>query len=253
MELLQFKKEYKVNAYEIGPDGKLSLSSLLDFLQDIAGEHATVLGFGRDDLLKDNRFWVLSRMLATISDWPEWGQTIVVSTWPRGTEKIFALRDFEIHFPDGRQIASASSSWLVVDKTTKRVQRPDVLLTQYNSMIPVRNAPGRNAGKLEPMLEESRKGEIFKVNISDLDVNLHTNNVKYVKWVTDSYNLDFIMSHLPVSLEINYLAESRWNEEIFIITSSEENNGCIYNHSVFRNVDKNELCRLRIEWKACDH
>jgi acyl-ACP thioesterase len=249
MDLLQFEKEYKVHVYESGPDGRLSLFSMLDFLQDIAAEHAEKLRFGRDDLLRENRFWVLSRMMAKISVWPEWGETIIVRTWPRGTDKLFALRDFEIFFPDGKHVASASSSWLVVDRTTKRVQRPDDLLTRFNSEFPVKKALDRNAGKIEPSSSDGLISDVFRVKISDLDVNQHTNNVRYINWATDTYDLDFRMNHIPVSLEINYLAESKWNEEIFIRTSSEENNCSPYIHSIVRNVDKHELCRIRIEWK----
>jgi len=72
MELLQFEKEYRVHVYETGPDGKLNLYSLFNYMQDIASDHAVKLGFGRDDLLRDNRFWVLSRVFAVIKEWPVW-------------------------------------------------------------------------------------------------------------------------------------------------------------------------------------
>ena len=63
MELLQFEKEYRIHVYETGPDGKLNLYSLFNYMQDIASDHAIKLGFGRDDLMRDNRFWVLSRKI----------------------------------------------------------------------------------------------------------------------------------------------------------------------------------------------
>ncbi len=251
MELLQFDKEYKIHVYEIGPDGKLSLFSFFNFLQDIAAEHAVKLRFGRDDLMKTNRFWVLSRILANITLWPEWEETIIVRTWPKGTDKIFALRDFEVFYPDGKHIASASSSWLVVDRTTKRIQRPDNLVTRFNSEIRVKNALERNAGKIEPVSSNGTAGDVFRVKISDLDLNLHTNNVKYIEWVTDTYHLDYRKNHLPVSVEVNYLAESRHDEEIFIRTISEGDNCSSYYHSIVRNNDKSELCRIRIAWKDC--
>lgn len=253
MELLQFEKEYRIHVYEIGPDCRLSIFSLFNFLQDIASEHAVKLRFGRDDLMRENRFWVLSRVVADISLWPEWEETIIVRTWPKGTEKLFALRDFEIFYPGGKHIASASSSWLVVDRTTKRIQRPDDLLTSFNSGPPVKNALGRNAAKIEPSSPDGTAGDVFRVKISDLDVNLHTNMARYIEWVTDTYDLEFRTNQVPVSVEVNYLVESRWNEEIYIRTSSEGKNGCAYNHSIFRNSDKNELCRIRIEWKDCRH
>ena len=79
-------------------------------------------------------------------------------------------------------------------------------------------------------------------------MNLHTNNVRYLKWAGDSYNLDFVMNNEPQSAEINYLAESRFDEEIMIRTSVENQNVSFYNHSIFRTNDNKELCRIRIGW-----
>jgi acyl-ACP thioesterase len=249
MELLQFEKEYRIHVYETGPDGKLNLYSLFNYMQDIASDHAVKLGFGRDDLMRDNRFWVLSRMYAVIADWPSWEDSIVVKTWPNGTDKLFALRNYEVKYPDGRYIASGSSSWLILDRTTKKVQRPDSILTRYNPNLHTDISPIRYASKLEPAAEDGRTSERFRIKVSDLDVNLHTNNVRYLKWVTDIYDLDFVMKNVPQSAEINYLAESLYDEEIMIRTSVEKGNGCSYNHSIFRIIDDRELCRIRIEWK----
>jgi medium-chain acyl-[acyl-carrier-protein] hydrolase len=249
MELLQFEKEYKVHVYETGPDGKLNLYSLFNYMQDIASDHAVKLGFGRDDLMRDNRFWVLSRMYAVITGWPSWEDSIIVKTWPNGTDKLFALRNYEVKYPDGRHIASGTSSWLILDRTTKRVQRPDLILTQYNQNLHSYNSPVRYALKLEPAAEDGHISPRFKIKVSDLDVNFHTNNVRYLKWVSDSYNLDFVMENVPQSAEINYLAESLYDEDIMIRTSVEKENGSFYNHSIIRTNDNKELCRIRIGWK----
>ncbi len=87
---LQFEKEYRIHVYETGPDERVNLCSLFNYMQDIASEHAVKLGFGRDDLMKKNHFWVLSRMYAVISDRPFWDETIIVKTWPNGTDNVFA-------------------------------------------------------------------------------------------------------------------------------------------------------------------
>ena len=250
MELLQFEKGYRVHVYETGPDGKLNLYSLFNYMQDIASDHAVKLGFGRDDLMRDNRFWVLSRMYAVITEWPLWEDSIIVKTWPNGTDKLFALRNYEVNYPDGRHIASATSSWLILDRTTKRVQRPDSILTQYNPNLHAENSPIRYASKLEPVAEDGRISPGFRIKVSDLDVNLHANNVRYLKWVSDSYDLDFVMKNVPQSAEINYLAESLYDEEVMIRASVDKENGNFYNHSIFRINDNKELCRIRIEWKV---
>jgi len=248
MELLQFEKEYMINVYDTGPDMKLNLCSLFNFMQDIASDHAEKLGFGRDDLMKDNRFWVLSRMYVEISEMPEWKDTIMVKTWPNGTDKLFALRNYEVRYPDSRLIAAGISSWLILDQTTRRVQRPDSILTGYNPSLHTQKSPIRYPSKLDAASEDGWISPSFRVRISDLDVNLHTNNVKYLNWVSDTYGLDFVRKKVPRSVEINYLAESHFDEEVIIKTSSENKTDHFYNHSIYRNNDKKELCRIRLEW-----
>jgi medium-chain acyl-[acyl-carrier-protein] hydrolase len=249
MELPDYSKEYKIHVYDTWPNGRLSLYSLFNFLQDIASEHAVRLRFGHDDLLKENRFWVLSRIVADIEICPLWEETIIVKTWPRGTDKLFAIRDYEVIYPDGRHIASGSSSWLVIDRTTKRVQRPDEMLTRFNSQLSVKNALGRNAGKVETVSENGLVSNDFKIKVSDLDVNLHTNNARYITWVTDTYELNFILNHTPVSMEVNYLAESIFGEDVFVRSETGKNTDSFL-HSVLRSGDKKELCRMRIDWKV---
>jgi medium-chain acyl-[acyl-carrier-protein] hydrolase len=253
MELMQFEKKYTVHVYETGPDGRLSLHSLFNYLQDIASDHAIRLGFGRDALLRENRFWVLSRIYAVINKLPEWEDSIVLKTWPNGTDKLFALRNFEVCTSDGSHLASATSSWLILDRTTKKVQRPDAILAKFYSDLHPGQSPLRYASKLEPSGDDGSEQQLYRIKVSDLDVNLHTNNVRYLTWVSDCYNLEFMMQNIPRSAEINYLAESQFDEEVMIKTSSEMMDGSVFNHSITRRTDNRELCRIRIEWKAINN
>ncbi len=247
-----FEKEYRVHIYETGPDGKLNIYSLFNYLQDIASDHAIRLGFGRDDLVKENRFWVLSRIYAEVNRLPEWEDSITVKTWPNGTDKLFALRNFEVSFPDGTHIASATSSWLILDMTTRKVQRPDSILSKFYSDMNPGKSPLRYASKLEPFNDEEQESHSYRIKVSDLDINLHTNNVNYLKWVSDCYNLEFVMKYFPRSAEINYLAESQFDEEVVIKTSAGKTDNSVYNHSVLRTGDSKELCRIKIEWNKID-
>ncbi len=249
MDSLSYEKEYRVHVYETGPDGKLNSYSLFNYLQDIASDHAERLGFGREDLSRDNRFWVLSRIYAVMTDWPSWGEKIIVRTWPNGTDKLFALRNYEVSYPDGRKIASSTSSWLILDLSTKKVQRPDSVLSQYNGDIKQNQSPLRYASKLKPADAEGNILQHGSIKVSDLDINLHTNNVSYLKWVIDGYDLGFIMKYAPRSVEINYLSESVFSQEVSIRSSLETEGGNVFNHSVIRSYDNKELCTIRIEWE----
>jgi len=238
------QKEYDVHVYETDTDSKLNLTSLFNFFQDVASDHAEILGFGRNDLMKHNHFWVLSRMYAEISVWPVWGERIIVKTYPNGTDKLFALRNYEAFYPDGRPVASATSSWVILD-LARKIQRPEAALSHFERYPERQNSLLRNATKLDFSGGELENSERFKVKISDLDINLHTNNVKYLQWLIDAYDLDFVKQHTLHSVEINYLAEAFINDDLMIQTYSDSYG--FYNHSIIRS-DGKELCRVQFRW-----
>lgn len=249
MKIQQLEKEYRIHVYETGPAGKVNLHSLFNFMQDIASEHAVILGYGREDLMKKNHFWVLSRMFASFNGLPSWKDTIVLRTWPSGVDKMFAMRHYELKYSDGRQIGSGSSSWLIIDRTTKKIQRPDEFLQRYNLENEGIERPVRNPLKLDQFPGEGTTSKPFTVTVNDLDINLHTNNVNYLKWITDTYDLNFIMNHQPCSAEINYLAEAMFGDEIIIRSSNGTSGPGFINHSVIRTGDNRELCRIKLEWE----
>jgi acyl-ACP thioesterase len=249
MEYPKLEKEYPVHVYETGPDGRLSLHALFNYFQDIASDHAVRLGYGRDELLRKNQFWVLSRIYAEINALPLWEEKITLSSWPRGTDKLFALRDFEMKSAEGYLRARAASSWLIINRDSKRIQRPDINLTRLNSNPGEERGILRNPGKIESAFPGRKTSPTFRVKTSDLDVNLHTNNTSYLLWVTDTYDLDFILRNVPFSVEINYLSESRFDDAVEILTSCSGDDPGLFSHSVVRPSDNAELCRVRIRWK----
>ncbi len=242
----KFEKSYQIHVYETTPNTRLSSYSLLNYLQDIASDHAEMLGFGRDDLMKQNSFWVLSRLYIEFTAWPVWNDKIILRTWPNGIDKIFAIRNFEICAPDGRILGCATSSWLILDMNTRRIQRPELFFEGIN-IHEYEKFAIRNASKLETFVEQGGHNHCFRIKTSDLDVNFHTNNAVYLRWISDSYDPGFLMEHDPQSVEINYLAESKHDEEI-LIRSAAENDQC-FNHSICRREDKKELCRVRMVWR----
>jgi len=244
-----YTKEYQVHVYETGPDGKAGLINIFNYFQDIASEHAELLGFGRKDLLERNCFWVLSRIYAEFTDFPCWNDKLAVNTWPNGTDSVFAMRNYEIINNEGKIIGKANSAWLIVDIDSKKIQRPESHFPVF--MFPHRKEDdyARIPNKLKPPPDGFQTGEPVSniVRNSDLDINLHMNNVNYLKWVYDTYPLDFIMKSTPVSVEINYLAETAEGNEI-IINSFGNSTKNTKDHYLVRKNDSKEVCRMQLNW-----
>lgn len=245
----EYRKNYKVHVYETNPDGRLSATALFNYMQDIASDHAEELGFGREDLRKKNCFWVLSRLYVEIKELPEWKEEVEATTWPAGIDKLFAIRNYVVKHKN-RIIASGVSSWLVVDLQSKRIIRPESVLDQTRLSPPKAPNPVRMAGKLLEPQGEVTQSEISQVRGSEIDINMHTNSMNYLKWVIDTYPVSFGVSNNLVSVEINYLAESKSGDKIQIRTTEEEGSELSFYHSVIRVDDNRELCRIKVGWAS---
>ncbi len=247
MDKLVRERPYRVSSYEADASGSLGIPGLFNYLQDAASAHATVLGFGKEDLERNNMFWVLSRILVHMEAIPGWEEEIIIKTWPRGLEGIFALRDFEVCGKNGEKYGAATSCWLMVNRESRRPLRPDRILEKMNGRFSENRALDRVPGKLQGIKDISYRSPLYTVKYSDLDVNMHVNNVHYIKWALDSYPLEYRLHNVFESAEINYLHESLPGDEIRVLAAQKEEN--VFDHSVIRDNDHSELCRLRIRWK----
>jgi len=247
--MIIFERKYPVNIFNTDLTGRLSPGSLFSFFEDLAGRHAIALGWGRDDLMTNGFFWALSRMVVKIDTLPLSLDEVTLRTWPRGTETIFALRDLEMYDTTGKRLAAASSSWVVVDYNTRKAQRPDRALSNLNIQFPEERALDSNARRVPPPPEGDHEVTTMRVMLDDIDVNRHVNNARYVHWAINCYDPEFISQHTPDTIEVNYLLEGHLGEMINILTTRLGDDGTSFIHSITRESDGTELCRLRMSWK----
>ena len=247
MDSIVFEKNYEIRSYDTGIDGKLRPDALLGYLQDIAGFHASILGVGRDELLEKNRFWALVRIICIMKETPGWNEILKIKTWPRSIERILAIRNFLICNEKGVALGEASSSWVIVDAASRRPLKPEAFLAELGKEDPYKDFSCPLAAKLPPAGAKVYNSPVKSVRYSDLDVNMHVNNAKYLQWVIDSYPLDFLRKHEARVIEANYNSESTAGED-YIVSSEEK--GSSFFHSILKTNDSKESCRFRIEWRS---
>ncbi|NVO09287.1 MAG: hypothetical protein HXX16_04920 [Bacteroidales bacterium] len=238
------RHDITVHSYDIDFNSRLNVFSLFNYFQEIAWEHAAILQFGLYDLSKKNLFWVLSRVRVEIVRLPKWAEKITLITYPRGIEGLFALRDYEIYDSKGSRIISGSSSWLILDAKNRRPIRlndPDL-----NFFINERRALSVNASKVAEIKQNLIRVDNLVVKTSDIDLNHHVNNARYIEWAYNIFPLTFHKENMLKIVEVNFLAEGKENNDLCIelYQLSEKENTV----SINRNEDKKELCRIYFEW-----
>ena len=230
---------FTVKSYDSDKNGKLTLPALFHFLQECAWNNARMNDFGYEYLKQENAFWVLSRILVQMDEYPNWKDKVEIKTWPKGADGFFALRDFEISMK-GKIIGRVTSSWLILDMKTRRPRK----LIDFNFIHENFLQEKAIDKKLEKLILKSELKDLEqrKVYFSDLDVNKHVNNATYVRWVLDSFFSDN-NSELISELQINFISELMLNDE-FEVCKSEDDNKQFY---VLKNSKDKEVCRARIQ------
>jgi acyl-ACP thioesterase len=97
-------ESHRICSYEVDITRRLTMESILRNFQEAAWNHAEHLQLGYSHLRGNNQAWVLSRMTVRVQTYPHWDQAVTIRTWPRGSQSLFALRDFEMLDKNGRQL-----------------------------------------------------------------------------------------------------------------------------------------------------
>lgn len=211
MKQTTWTQKYNINTFLVNPQKRLGLYGLLNMLQDTAWIHATHLGHGYEEMIRDQTAWVLTRQKLRMDRWPKWGDAIELRTWVRPLKGIVALRDFEIWL-GGKKLGECNTQWLILDlKTRKPAEKVLVDEGQFRM-----DAPSfLEAGKIQLRSDLKEMGQ-FKVRNSDLDMNAHVNNTKYAQWILDSISREKHQQYVLQEYEVNFIAETMSNDTIVI-------------------------------------
>lgn len=209
--------DHRVHSYEVDRHQKLSIRALMSLFQELANQHADLLGFGYKDLNTIKQAWVLSRMRIEIKRRPIWNEEISLKTWTAGMIGLFGTRYF--NFSDrNEQLIAASSDWLVIDIEKRKPIRKSN--DDFQDFLHSEKSTTKPPGKL-PQLKSPELLATKKVEILDIDMNGHVNNIHYLAWVLDAILTSVDDSFFPKYMDLNFIKEITWPATLNISKCSE--------------------------------
>lgn len=214
----KFVQNFNIPCYDTDASWRLKPASFMNLAQEAAGLHAVHLGFGYDDLIVKNTAWILSRVKICFLDTPKWRDSITLTTWHKGLERLFYLRDFLITDSEGKERVKATTSWLVLNLETRRLVRDPELME--DDTVCNENVLDASADKVV-MPKDSEPELVLQhtVAYSDVDMNAHTNNAMYMQWAMDAVGYE-ITSVRPVKeFTINFNHETKAGDKVSIYRS----------------------------------
>lgn len=203
----QYTHHHTIPAIETDIAGLWRLSAAFVAMQEIAGAHAQLLHLGREDLLPHNVVWVLTRIAIEMNAYPAHGDDIVIDTWYTPPQRLQFERYFEFKDAQGCPFGRASTSWVFMDLTTRRAVRPSAagIVFPQDELLREGLAPPVKVRYEGEAPFHSERTPLY----SDIDVNGHLNNTRYVDWICDLFPVERFNRERIAAMTINYAHEAR--------------------------------------------
>ena len=209
----KYIQNHKIACYDTDAAWRLKPASFMNLAQEAAGNHAVYLGFGYDDLIKTNTAWILSRVHVEFIDTPLWREDITLTTWHKGLNRLFFLRDFILTDKDGKERVKATTSWLVMNLETRRLVRDPGLME--DGTVCTENALETPADKVQmPKDMEPEHVMDHVVAYSDIDTNAHANNAMYMQWAMDAVGYELTSTRPVKWFTINFNHETKAGDAV---------------------------------------
>ena len=151
------------------------------------------------------------------SRFPVLGERIHVQTYPAGFEKFFTYRDYIVQDDQGRLVADASTTWLLMNTTTRRMTSIPDFIASMEMPDPTTCLP-RLPLKLAKFGTATLQ-QHFRVGWHDLDFNMHLNNLYYLQWILETLPDDVLQTRELKDINILYKLECKWKEDCLLYTS----------------------------------
>ncbi len=174
----------RIRYSECDAEGRLSVTSLLNYFQDCSTLQSEDLGIGVKALHERGTMWVVNSWQIDIIRLPELSEEVETATLPYDIRGFFGKRNFCMKDSDGNYLAKADSLWTYISMKNAQPERiPEDILNGYalDEKLDM-DYQGRKIAYPKDG-EGAIKAKEIVVTEHLLDANHHVNNGKYVELV----------------------------------------------------------------------
>lgn len=189
---------------------------------------------------QSNAFWVVTKMKVIRCSPIQTGDKISVTTWTRELGTARALRDCVIK--KGSSVkAKFLAEWCCLDCDTRRLRRMNSIKYPELEMEKTKYIK-TDFSNMREMVDSSNFVYTREIRSTDIDVNNHTNNLKYNNMAMDAFSVEELKSFAIKEYEIYFVNESHEGDKIDVFKKKVKNcyyiEGKVGDKSIFRAVIK---------------
>ncbi|KAG0609217.1 hypothetical protein M758_8G167200 [Ceratodon purpureus] len=185
-------------------------------------------GFGATRAMSSrNLIWVVTRMQVHVEQYPAWGDVVEMDTWVAASGKNGMRRDWLVRdYKTGQILARATSTWVMMSRKTRKLSKmPEEVRAEISPYFLERSAIKDESLLAQKILRLNDNAECVRSGLTpkrtDLDMNQHVNNVKYIGWMMESVPPAIMDGYELASMSLEYRRECGQSDMVQSMTSLE--------------------------------
>jgi len=218
-----YTKEFLISTSYTDAKSTLAPDKVFTIFQDMASEHAEILGVGGYAMTSRGLFWLTIRTRVRYYRLPNLMEKVRALTWlaPFKERDIRSNRYYRLYAGE-ELLAEGCTEWAVYSMERKTVVRMEEAQMPSIEFFPEEVT----VSKFSRFRNEASEGdELFshRVVLSDVDLGQHMNNCAYVRAMLDTLELSEYRTLQPAEMEICFRTPSFPGETVTIRRRKEEN------------------------------
>lgn len=235
-----YEKEFEIRFCDCDPQHRAKPSTLCKILADLAGIAFATRGMDHETLWKKGYVFLLSRLSLQVKGMPQADQRVKACTWERAVKRAEYLRDFEIRDMAGELLVSSTTTWILVNPSTRQILRPEEF---DGELLPMPEKKAEAAPCVRLRLREGEEVDPRKIYYSFLDGNGHVYNAVYADLAVDALPSSLAARPLK-AMQLNFCREAMLGDEIRLFRQIEDGTALVKGTV---NEKDSFLCQLTYE------
>ena len=239
------EEKYTVKTYQVDMRNRIAPAAVFGMMQESASIYCLNEKISLEYLNPKGLTWMLLKQHVRFQSYPQWNSVLNVKTWPRNKNGLRALRDYLVTDEQGNCVAESVTNWVLIDTASKKLVKIDDVVKNIQAVE-------------ESVFESNFKIRIdkhggehyssqYNVKYSDIDINLHVNNLSYIKWCLDAVPFSYQTEHILKEFTIEYMQEI--GGEISVTADVYKREDSFY-HELKRGDNGEAVCRAQTAWQA---
>jgi len=224
---------------------RISFVNLINSVLESAGKHAEENNFGIEELIKNGKTWILSRILFEFISFQPNTQYLWIETWVDDIQDVFTSRRFNIFDNDKNLFASVCTNWAMIDIKSRRFL-PLKKHLDLSFITSDKEKCTDEPEKIPELVNVTNSIRTIETLYSDIDINKHVTSSRYIQIILDAFSLEHHQYNNIKKFEINFLSETLYGDTLSVIKENLNEYQDII--ELQKTSDSKVACRSRITW-----